>query len=157
MKVLAIDPGYERLGIAILEKENGKEKLIFSECFKTSPKDSHPARLAQIQKEIEKTIGGHSPSHLSIETLFFNANVKTALLVAEARGVILATSVNSGLEVFEYSPQQIKNAVTGYGKSDKGAVARMIEIILKPEKKIKHDDEYDAIACGITHLSHQRK
>jgi crossover junction endodeoxyribonuclease RuvC len=157
MKVLSIDPGYERLGVAILEKEDGKEKLIYSDCFKTLAKENHPVRLGQIQFEIQNLIKKFSPNHLAIETLFFNANVKTALLVAEARGAILATAHNSNLKIFEYSPQQIKSAVTGYGKSDKKAVSRMIEVILKPEKSIKSDDEYDAIACGIAHFASFRK
>lgn len=152
MKVLGIDPGYERLGIAILEK-NQKEKLIFSECFKTSSKDEHSNRLALIQNKIKEIIAMYGPEFLAIETLFFNSNQKTALLVAQARGVILATAKNSGLKIYEYSPQQIKIAVTNNGRSDKNSVIKMIPLLVKIEKEIKHDDEYDAIATGLTFLS----
>ncbi len=154
MKVLAIDPGYERLGIAILEKTpDKKEVLIFSECFKTSAKEEHCDRLAKIQKRIREVIEKYSPNDLSIETLFFNQNVKTALMVAEARGVIIAEARNNDLDIFEYSPQQIKNSVTGDGGGDKTSVIKMIPLLIKIEKEIKFDDEFDAIAAGICHLA----
>lgn len=153
MRILSIDPGYERLGIAILEKENSKENLIYSECFKTKSSDKHNVRLGLIQNKITEIIKEFKPKQLAIETLFFSNNQKTALLVSESRGVIIATSTNLGLEVFEYSPQAIKIGVTGYGKSDKNAVIKMIDMIIQPKKEIEHDDEYDAIACGITHLA----
>ncbi|NCS98708.1 crossover junction endodeoxyribonuclease RuvC [Candidatus Parcubacteria bacterium] len=158
MKVLAIDPGYERLGIAVLEKEDGttKEKLVFSECFKTLASDPHPLRLAQIQKRIEEVLKEYKPDDLSIETLFFNKNVKTALMVAEARGVIIATCKNFGCEVFEYSPQQIKTSVTGDGGSDKNSIIKMIPLLIKLEKEVKIDDEFDAIAAGICHISSKK-
>lgn len=156
MKVLSIDPGYERLGVAVLEKKDNKEFLLYSDCFKTSPKEPHPDRLAKIQKEIELVIDKYKPDDLSIETLFFNKNVKTAMLVAEARGVIISTSRNKGLNVYEYSPQEIKISVTGDGKSDKTSVIKMVPLLIKIEKEIKIDDEFDAIAAGICHISSKR-
>lgn len=154
MKVLAIDPGYERLGIAIVEKQKGeKETLLFSECFKTSAKENHCDRLAKIQKEIEKIIKEYQPDDLAIETLFFNKNVKTALLVAEARGTIISTARNLDLEIYEYSPQEIKIAVTGDGGSDKTSVIKMVPLLIDIEKEIKLDDEFDAISAGICHVS----
>ena len=157
MRVLAIDPGYERLGIAILEKkDSNKETLLFSECFKTSTKDEFYDRIAQIQKRIEWVLNEYSPDDLSIETLFFNQNVKTALKVAEARGIVIATSRNFGLDIFEYSPQQIKTSVTGDGGSDKTSVIKMIPLLIKIEKQIKVDDEFDAIAAGICHISSKK-
>ena len=108
MIILSIDPGYERLGIAILEKPStGKEVLIFSECFKTLKADPHGLRLAQIGIRIREIINEFKPKALAIEALFFNTNQKTVILVAEARGVILAASVEAGLSVHEYSPPQI--------------------------------------------------
>ena len=157
MRVLSIDPGYERLGIAVLEKEDSKKEfLVFSECFKTSSKEEHSFRLAKIQKRIGEIIKKYSPDDLAIETLFFNKNVKTALLVAEARGVIIATSKNAGLETYEYSPQQIKIAVTGSGSGDKTSIIKMVPLLIKIDKEIKIDDEFDAIAAGICHLSEKR-
>jgi crossover junction endodeoxyribonuclease RuvC len=150
MKIIAIDPGYERLGIATLEKENGKEILLFSECFKTSAKLPHSERLNLIGKELEKVIREYKPSTLAIETLFFAKNQKSAMQVAEARGVIMYEGKRNNLEIFEYSPMAVKIAVTGYGKSDKIQLTEMVKRLIKIEKPIKHDDEYDAIAIGLT-------
>ncbi len=157
MRIISIDPGYERLGIAIIEKEKGqRENLVFSECFKTSPKDTHGERLLQIDKRISEIIKKYSPECLSIESLFFNTNQKTALLVAESRGVIFARATENGLPIFEYTPPQIKVATTGYGKSDKEHIIKMLPMIIKIDKIIKHDDEYDAIAVGLTFFAHYR-
>ena len=149
MRVLGIDPGYERLGIAVLETGH-KPELIFSECFKTSTKDLHSERLAKIQKELEKIIKKYKPEILGVETLFFNKNIKTAIKVAEARGIILATAQINKLKIQELSPQQIKIAVTGYGKSDKKAIMKMIPMLVDLKQKTKMlDDEFDAIAASI--------
>lgn len=157
MRIIAIDPGYERLGIAILEKEKGvKEKVLFSECFKTSTKLSHAERLLLIGKEVEKIMHEHAPKALAIESLFFNTNQKTALLVAEARGIILFHAAVYSLPVFEYGPGQIKVAVTGYGKSDKTHIIAMVPKLVTLDKKIQYDDEYDAIAVGLTCFASER-
>lgn len=156
MRVLAVDPGYERLGLAVLEKNpfDKKEKILFSTCFRTSSKDKHSDRLAQIKKEIECVVEKFSPKHLAIETLFFNKNVKTALAVAESRGVVVSIARSANLEVFEYSPQKIKIAVTGNGKSDKHSVIKMVQILINIPNKKMLDDEFDAIAVGLCHFSH---
>jgi len=149
MRILGIDPGYERLGIAILEKDK-KYKVIFSECFKTSSKDKHAQRLSEIQTEIERVIKKYKPNKIGVETLFFNKNIKTAIKVAEARGIILSAAYKNKLKIFELSPQQIKIAVTGYGKSDKKAVAKMIPLLVDINKNgVMLDDELDAIACAL--------
>lgn len=158
MVILAIDPGYERLGIAILKKEktDKKESLVFSECFHTSSKDAHAIRLGQIQTHLETIIEQHKPHTLAIETLFFSKNTKTALKVAEARGVLIATCAARGMEVVEFSPQDIKIAVTGSGSSDKHHIIKMIPMLipLPPQKRL--DDEYDAIATGLTYFATHR-
>ncbi len=156
--VLAIDPGFDRVGVAIITKEKDKEVLLHSECIVTNPKDPHEKRLLMIGKHIDEVIKSWSPTALAIETLFFNQNTSTALGVAEARGVIIFQSVRAGLKVFEYSPQAIKIAVTGYGKADKIQMETMVRKLVKvPESKTKRlDDELDAIALGITHLASQR-
>lgn len=154
MKILAVDPGYERLGIAILEKEpRGKEILIHSECFRTLSKDPHPIRLGQIHNHLKGIIETYKPEALSIETLFFQNNAKTAMQVSESRGAIISLCASKSISVFEYSPLQIKSAVTGNGRSDKEQIIKMIPILIKIDKKIKHDDEYDAIACGLTYFA----
>lgn len=149
-KILGIDPGYGRLGIAIIESVNKTPKLIHSECFETSGKLPHSERLGLVLEKIKETIKKYKPDRLAIETLIFSKNVKTALKVAEVRGVAIAQSVENGLEIFEFHPNSIKIAVTGYGKSDKKQIIFMIEKILGLKKKFKHDDEYDAIAVALT-------
>jgi len=156
MRIISIDPGYERLGIAIVEKENLKEELLFSECFKTSPKISHNERLKLIGQEIENVIKKFKPEALSVETLFFKNNQKTGMKVSEARGVILYVASANGLEVKEFSPMDIKIAVTGYGMSDKEQVIFMVKKLIKIDKEIKYDDEYDAIAVGLTYFATRR-
>lgn len=157
MIILGIDPGYERLGIAIVSKNEGeKETLLFSECFKTSVKTPHHERLSQLGQNLEKVIETYKPESMAIETLFFNSNQKTAMYVSEARGAILFVATKSGLSVSEYGPGQIKVAVTGYGRGDKNAVIKMIPLLIKIDKEIKHDDEYDAIAVALTHLASSR-
>ncbi len=153
MRVLAIDPGYERLGIAILEKQSGKDTLIHSECFQTDKKDAHSKRLFLIFEKLEHLIQEYGTTTCAIETLFFSNNVKTALKVAELRGVILVLCEKHGITIKEYSPQAIKLGVTGYGKSDKTAVTKMIPLLVKINHTITFDDEYDAIATGITCLN----
>ncbi len=149
MKILAIDPGYERLGIAIINKEQGKkETLIHSECFKTDAKKPFEERLFEIGDKLEEIIRFHKPSVLAIETLFFSKNTKTAMRVAETRGVIIYVCKKNNLIIKEINPMEIKLAVTSDGKSDKHQVTKMVKLILNMDKKAT-DDEYDAIACGL--------
>ncbi|MBI2108990.1 MAG: crossover junction endodeoxyribonuclease RuvC [Parcubacteria group bacterium] len=155
IRVLAIDPGFERLGIAVIEKkQKGREILLFSSCFRTSPKLPFPERLESVGKEIEKMIKKFKPRALAIETLFFNTNQRTAMRVAEARGAIMFVSKKMGLEIFEYSPLQIKIAITGYGRATKEQITLMIPRLIDIKNKGgKTDDEYDAIAVGLTHCA----
>ena len=157
MKVLAIDPGYERLGVAVIEKVDGKEKLIFSDTFQTSSKNDFIDRMFQIGQEIEKVIEKYQPEFFSIEKLFFNSNQKTATNVSEIRGSLIYIALKNKMKVFEYTPLQIKAAVTGQGRADKKQVMFMIDRLIKIEKEIKYDDEYDAIACGLTFFAYYRE
>ena len=157
MRILAVDPGYERLGIAVLEKLSGqKEKLLYSACIQTPKILPHAERLLKISEEVRKVIGEYEPSACAIETLFLAVNQKTAMPVAEARVAVLVEAARAGLTVHEYTPLQIKIAVTGYGKSDKKQVMEMVKklIALPPAKRL--DDEYDAIAVGLTCLACER-
>ncbi|MES3005002.1 MAG: crossover junction endodeoxyribonuclease RuvC [Patescibacteria group bacterium] len=157
MKIISIDPGYERLGIAVIEKElKGKEVLLFSECFKTSAKLPHHERLTLIGNRIKEVIKKWKPQALATEKLFFSANQKTALFVAEARGVILYAGSSESLPVFEYRPNEIKIAITGYGRSEKKQMMDMTRKLIKIDSKTKSDDEFDAIAIGLTHFAISR-
>ncbi len=156
-KVISVDPGYERLGIAVVEKDGGKkEELIFSECFKTSAKLKHEKRLALLGQEIKKVIKEYEPTDMAIEELFFSNNQKTAMRVAEARGVIIYEASLQNIQVYEYKPVEIKMAVTGYGKSTKNQVISMVKRLIKIPPTVKNDDEFDAIATGLTHTASKR-
>ncbi len=158
MRILGIDPGFERLGIAILEKNktDKKEIVLFSECFKTSAKLSFDKRIVLIGTEVRKIIKKYKPEILSIETLFLNTNQKTVMRVAEARGVIIYEAAQAGLKIFETSPPQIKIATTGYGKANKEQVMKMVKILVEIDKLKSSDDELDAIAIAITAFAHIR-
>lgn len=158
MILLAIDPGYERIGIAILEKKSGgAETLVYSDCFKTSAKISFPERLDMIGKEIARIIKKYSPETLAIEKLYFTKNQTTAMGVSEARGVIIYEASRAGLRVYEYGPMEIKTAVTGYGKATKEDVLFMTsKLIVLPKDKKQVDDEVDAIAIGLTCFAREK-
>lgn len=153
MKVLAIDPGFDRVGIAVVEKGRAGERVIFSECFVTDKKDSFYDRLAAVGARVGELIDKHAPEALAIETLFFSTNVKTAMRVAEARGAIIYQAAARGVRICEYSPQDVKIAVTGYGKATKDQVIDMTRRLTKLEKKKVIDDEMDAIALGLAHCA----
>lgn len=164
-RILGIDPGFERLGIAVLEKNKNdkKEYVIFSECFKTSAKLDFNERLLLIGEEVRKIIKKYKPEILAIETLFLNTNQKTVMRVSEARGVVIYEAAQAKLKIFEASPPQIKMAVTGYGHSDKNQIIKMVKILVDIEKhKIyppngrASDDELDAIAIALTAFAHHR-
>lgn len=158
MRILAIDPGYDRLGIAVLEGNPSRPTLLWSDCVQPA-KGAVADRLACVSLAVSSAIEKYSPDALGIETLFFSINKKTALGVAEARGAILAAAGIAHIPVIECSPQQVKLAVTGYGGADKKAVAHMIPQLLSLPEKKRLDDELDAIAVGITALAEglQRK
>ena len=158
MKILAIDPGFERLGIAIIEKTYiAKHKLVYSNCFKTSAKLPFHERLTLIGLEVEKIIKKYKPDALAIEKLFFTTNQKTVMDVSEARGVVVYLASKNGLNIFEYTPPQIKIAVTGYGKSTKDAVMFMVRKLIKVPESVVSDDELDAIAIGLTALACEKE
>ncbi len=152
MILIGIDPGYERLGIAVLEKNKGerKETILYSDCFKTSSKLPLPERLFLLGSEVAQIIKKFKPEKLAIEKLYFENNQKTAMGVSEARGIIIFIGKSYGLDILEYTPLQIKNAVTGYGKATKDQVHAMVSKLIDVPKDIRHDDEIDAIAIAIT-------
>lgn len=156
MRILGIDPGFERLGIAVLEKikSDKKERVVFSECFKTSAKLDFFERLHLIGEEVRKIIKKYNPEVLSIETLFLNTNQKTVMRVAEARGVVVYEAARAGLQIFEASPPQIKIATTGYGRADKTQIMKMVKILVEIDKLKTSDDELDAIAIALTAFAH---
>lgn len=156
--ILAIDPGFDRVGIAVLSPEGRGQKLLHSECLETKKSLPREARLFSLGLRIKEVIALWQPTELAIEKLFFNQNTSSALGVAEARGIIIFQAMEAGMTVHEYSPQDVKIAVTSYGKADKSQMEFMTRKLVKIEdsKKKKLDDELDAIAVGITHLASRK-
>lgn len=152
IKIIAIDPGYDRCGVAIVSEKAGVPAVVFSSCITTLKSDEHYMRLTNIFRQIESLIKEYKPSHLAIETLFFSVNKKTAIKVAEARGAILTLSGLHNLPLIELSPQSIKIAMTGVGNASKEQVNKMVRLTVKIPEKIKLDDEIDAIAVGVAAL-----
>lgn len=151
MRVIAIDPGYERIGIAVIEKkERNKEEVIFSECFQTDKNLVFNQRLFLVGDHVRKLIYTYKPIALATEDLFFAKNTKTALKVSESRGVVAFQAYDNEIPVYEYTPNQIKVAVTGYGRATKKDVYTMVSRLVNLTGKTKMDDEIDAIAIGLT-------
>ncbi len=151
MKILGIDPGYDRLGVAVLEKPlKGKEVVLYSDCFTTLKEENIHIRLLQIGTEIGRLLDEFKPEKLAIETLFIDKNQKTGMRVSEARGIIIYEATKRNVAVFEYSPMEIKMAVTGDGTSDKQRIFKMVNMLVKLPAKKTPDDEYDAIAVALT-------
>lgn len=151
MKIIGIDPGYDRLGVSIIESKNNSLELVEALCITSNNKLKHPERLLQIGNELEKTIKKHTPlKAMAVENVFFTKNQKTATQVSEAKGVIVYLSQKHSIPVFEYSPVEIKNTITGYGKADKKQVIYMTQQLIKIPKNIKLDDIYDSIAIALT-------
>jgi crossover junction endodeoxyribonuclease RuvC len=155
MKIIGIDPGYDRVGISILEKSGSNNSLIYSECIQTSTKDNIYDRFKKVALIISEKIEKYKPEHMAIETLFITKNQKTAMRVSECRGIIIYQAIINNIPIYEYSPMQIKSAITSNGRSDKKMIARMVDIIVgKNSKKIMLDDEYDAVAVALTHSAY---
>lgn len=152
MRILAIDPGYDRLGLAVVEGNSSRPTLLWSACV--NPDKGNPEqRLASVSRAVTNAIATYAPVAIALETIFFSINKKTAIGVAEARGAILAAAGSHSLPVIECSPQQVKLAVTGHGGADKVSVARILPRLLSLPAKKRLDDELDAIAIGITALA----
>jgi len=151
MRILGIDPGFAITGYSILDYTGNKFKLLDSGAVTTDKDVSFPLRLTKIYDDISLLIDTYKPDAISVEELFFNNNAKTAINVAQARGVILIVGCKKNVPTYEYTPLQIKQAVTGYGRADKMQVQRMVKTILNVEKLPKLDDTTDSMAAAICH------
>lgn len=150
--VLGIDPGTASMGFSIMSKKGNKMTLQAYGCISTTPKNTLPERLKKIHKELRKIVKKYKPKVMAIENIYFSKNVKTAISVAQARGVALLSAAQANIETFDYNPQQVKQAVTGYGRADKKQVQEMVKRLLCLKKIPKPDDAADAIAIAICHF-----
>lgn len=153
MRVLAIDPGYDRVGVAVMEYQQ-RETILYSTCLETDRTKPIPHRLQYIGESIEAIIFKYQPDTCALEKVFFNKNIKTAIAVAEARGVMLYIAQKAKCQVYEFGPQEIKIATTGHGGSCKEDVQAMVMRLVSNTPPSALDDEYDAIAVGVTCLAH---
>lgn len=156
MRVIAFDPGYERLGVAIVERHKGKESLLHSDCVRTSARLNFESRLQILGEAAEALIRKWQPDAMALEEVFFEKNAKTAMQVAEVRGALTYIAAKAGLALYQYTPMEVKVAVTGHGRSDKRAVAAMVPRLINLSAGKRLDDELDAIAVGITCLASAR-
>ncbi len=148
--ILGIDPGLADTGYGLITKQGQKLKMIGCGSIKTSAKIDFFGRLNIIHQELAKIIKKHKPEKVAVELLFFCKNVKTALLVGQARGVCLMTIAEHKLPIFEYTPLEVKLALTSYGRADKNQVGQMVKVLLNLKTVPKPDDAADALAVAIT-------
>lgn len=151
MRILGVDPGFAITGYSIIDYIGNKFKLIDSGAVLTKAGESFPLRLSKIYTDLGEIIDKYQPDAISVEELFFNNNVKTAINVAQARGIVLVVGCKKNIPTFEYTPLQVKQAVVGYGRADKIQVQKMVQTILKVDKLPKLDDITDSMAIAICH------
>lgn len=151
MRILGIDPGTGILGFGVIDFEKGKSKLIDAGVIRTPVKQADSERLFTIYNELKEIIAELKPDVLSVEKLFFAQNVTTAMSVSQARGVVLLLGRQHNMELHEYTPLQIKQALTGYGRADKKQIQEMVRVMLGLKDVPKPDDCADALAAAITY------
>lgn len=151
MRILGIDPGYAILGYGIVEMKGNRFKAIDYGAVTTDAKTDMPDRLKILYNSLMGLILEYEPDVASVEELFFNTNAKTAILVGQARGVAVLACANSGLEIAEYTPLQIKQALVGYGRAEKQQVQLMVKTLLNLKEVPKPDDTADALAAAVCH------
>lgn len=152
MRIIGIDPGTAILGFGVIDNPNGDQPtMIDAGVIRTPAKQADSVRLATIYDELSKIIEETKPDIMVVEKLFFAQNVTTAMTVSQARGVVLLCGQRANLELFEYTPLQIKQALTGYGRAEKKQIQQMVRVILKLKEIPKPDDCADALAAAITH------
>ncbi len=156
MRIIGIDPGTGILGFGVIDVDGQKVQLVDAGVIRTPVKEDDAVRLETIYQELTDIIVQTKPQIMSVEKLFFARNVTTAMTVSQARGVVLLCARLAGLDIFEYTPMQIKQAITGYGKADKKQMQEMVRVLLKLKEIPKPDDAADALAAALTHASTAR-
>ncbi|MGD0437182.1 MAG: crossover junction endodeoxyribonuclease RuvC [Bryobacteraceae bacterium] len=154
MRILGIDCGTEYTGYGLIESDGRVHTMIAAGSIHTSPKDPLHTRLSVIARDLREVIGAHRPDSAAVEEVFYAQNVKTALKLSHARGVVLLMIAEAGLSMGEYSPLEVKTSVVGYGRAEKQQVKRMVHSLLHLETEIESEDACDAIAVAICHATH---
>jgi crossover junction endodeoxyribonuclease RuvC len=156
MRILGIDPGTGILGFGIIEASGSQAQLVDAGVIRTPVKEDDAVRLQTIYEELTDIIAATKPTAMSVEKLFFIRNITTAMTVAQARGVVLLCGKQAGLSIFEYTPLQIKMAITGYGRAEKKQIQEMVRVILQLKDVPRPDDCADALAAALTHAQTMR-
>jgi crossover junction endodeoxyribonuclease RuvC len=156
VRVIGVDPGIARTGVAVVEGEPGSLVLVHACCVETAPGVPDASRLAVVLSALESLLAVHRPDAAAVEQLFFATNRTTAMRVAEARGVALCALARAGVEVVEYTPMQVKESVAGHGGASKPQVGRMVRALLRVDALPGPDDVADACAVAITHVHRAR-
>ena len=151
MKILGIDPGLATVGWGVIDYVNGKARVVAYGAILASKDEDLPSRWKVIEEDLKVIIAKYKPDEVALEELFFNNNVTTAINVAQARGVILLTLVKECGKLYEYTPLQIKMALTGYGRADKHQIQEMTKLLLGLQSIPRPDDAADALAIALTH------
>lgn len=151
MIILGIDPGFAIVGFGVLRSEAGKQSLISCGAITTQAGLPLPTRLLQIENDMAELFETFHPDVMVVEELFFTNNITTGIGVAQARGVILASAERAGIPIYEYTPSEIKMALTGYGKASKHQIMEMTKRVLGLQKVIRPDDAADAVAAALCH------
>ncbi len=151
MRILGIDPGLAIVGWGVIDYDNTRFRTVDYGAVTTPPDTPTEVRLEMIYQEVCQLIDSYHPDAMAVEELFFNTNITTGIRVAEARGVILLAAKSRGVTIQEYTPSQVKQAVTGYGKAEKKQVIAMVTMLLNLKKAPKPDDTADALAIAICH------
>jgi len=155
MIILGIDPGLLSTGLGVIDSENGVSRLLGTETVRTRPNHPLPERLNRIHQGVSAAVARWAPEVVAVESLFFAKNVRTAVLLAHARSAAILGASGGGIQVVEYSPLEIKQAVAGYGRAGKEQIQRMVEVILRPPEPLENEHISDALACALCHAHRQ--
>lgn len=155
MRILGIDPGLATLGYGVIDADRGNYRLVQYGTVTTPPRQPLPLRLRAVFQGVSQLMEIYRPDEVAFEELFFSKNITTGMAVSAARGVALVAVVERTEEIYEYTPMQIKQAVTGYGGADKHQVQHMVKLLLHMEEIARPDDAADAIAVALTHANSQ--
>lgn len=157
MRILGIDPGTGIMGFGVIEAGRGNPQLVDAGVIRTPAHEDDAVRLQTIYEELMDIIAATKPQAMAVEKLFFIRNVTTAMTVSQARGVVLLAGKQAGLELFEYTPLQIKQSMTGYGRAEKKQIQEMVRVLLGLAEIPKPDDAADALAAALTHAATIRR
>ena len=152
---MGIDPGLSRCGYGVVRQKGRATEAAAAGVIRTDKDDPLPRRLHELQNELAELLGAYRPDAVAVEQVLFQVNVRTAMAVGQASGVAMAAAVGAGAQVFEYSPTQIKKAVTGWGGADKEQMGKMVQTLLGLRQPLKPVDAADAVAVALCHLAHR--